>query len=215
MSDLARTNILNRLKHNASFQEVELPPIVPTELTQSEKMDQFQSMMEAVKTEVHRIQADQIAEICLSLIQQKGIQSLLYAPQIDLGKTLEAHETLSEKTKLVAYEESIETFKDTVFQVDAGITSVYAGIAETGTLVLWPTVEEPRLMSLVPPIHIAVIDAKTLYHNFRELLVKKEWTQQMPTNVLLISGPSKTGDIEFILEYGVHGPKEVIVLIVE
>ena len=100
-------------------------------------------------------------------------------------------------------------------EVDASITSTRGGIAETGSLILWPNEDEPRLMSLVPPVHIAVLRASELYTTFHEAMKAQNWAAGMPTNALLISGPSKTADIEQTLAYGVHGPKELIVLIIE
>ena len=70
-------------------------------------------------------------------------------------------------------------------------------------------------MSLVPPIHIAVLEASGLYSTFHEAMHEQNWASGMPTNALLVSGPSKTADIEQTLAYGVHGPKELIVLVVE
>ena len=98
-------------------------------------------------------------------------------------------------------------------EIDAAITSVRAGIATTGTLVIWPTPQEPRTLSLVPPVHIAVLDADRLYTSFEEVVRKEAWQQGMPSNALLISGPSKTADIEQTLSYGIHGPTEVIVFL--
>ena len=107
----------------------------------------------------------------------------------------------------------VEAFKEDLFQIDAGITSVRAGVAETGAVVLWPTSHEPRLMSLVPPVHVAVLDADTIYNSLGEMMTAERWADGMPTNALLISGPSKTADIEFTLVFGVHGPKELVLLI--
>ena len=70
-------------------------------------------------------------------------------------------------------------------------------------------------MSLVPSIHIAVLQADKIYSSFLEVMQKENWSAKMPTNVVLISGPSKTADIEMTLAFGVHGPKELIVLILE
>ena len=83
------------------------------------------------------------------------------------------------------------------------------------TLILWSSESEPRLMSLVPPIHIAVLQADKIYNTFLEVIQKENWADGMPTNAFLISGPSKTADIELTLAFGVHGPKELIVLVVE
>ncbi len=70
-------------------------------------------------------------------------------------------------------------------------------------------------MSLVPPLHIALLDADRLFENFAQLIEKENWAAGMPTNALLISGPSKTADIEQTLAYGIHGPKQLITLILE
>ncbi len=70
-------------------------------------------------------------------------------------------------------------------------------------------------MSLVPPIHLAVLQAETIYHTFSEALREGCWSDRMPTNALLISGPSKTADIEQTLVYGVHGPKQLVVFIIQ
>ncbi len=107
----------------------------------------------------------------------------------------------------------METFKEDLFQIDAGITSTRGGVAETGAVVLWPTENEPRLLSLVPPVHIAVLDADTIYNSLSEMMAMEKWADGMPTNALLISGPSKTADIEFTLVFGVHGPKELTLII--
>ena len=84
---------------------------------------------------------------------------------------------------------------------------------EIGSLVLWPDATEPRLLSLVPPVHVALLDADRLYENFAEIIQAEGWANGMPTNALLISGPSKTADIEQTLAYGIHGPKHLITLL--
>lgn len=70
-------------------------------------------------------------------------------------------------------------------------------------------------MSLVPPVHFALLKASEIYENFYQVQQKQQWPVNMPTNALLVSGPSKTADIEQILAYGAHGPKDLVVLILE
>jgi L-lactate dehydrogenase complex protein LldG len=67
--------------------------------------------------------------------------------------------------ELMAYTEPVETFKADLFHLDAGITTTRGAVADTGAVVLWPTPDEPRLMSLVPPVHVAVLDADTIYNS--------------------------------------------------
>ncbi|SMH34619.1 LutC/YkgG family protein [Azospirillum agricola] len=120
-----------------------------------------------------------------------------------------------EGLRLIPYDRPVEAFKERLFEsIDAGLTSTLGAIAETGSLILWPSAEEPRLLSLVPHIHVALLRADALYDTFWQAMRDNRWAEGMPTNALLISGPSKTADIEQTLAYGVHGPKRLVVVIV-
>ena len=57
------------------------------------------------------------------------------------------------------------------------------------------------------------VEAAKLYASFEELMMAEDWGRDLPSNVVLISGPSKTADIEQTLAYGVHGPTELIVML--
>ena len=78
---------------------------------------------------------------------------------------------------------------------------------------MWPDAHAPRLMSLVPPVHIALLDAQSLHESFAAMIEDEHWAAGLPSNALLISGPSKTADIEQTLAYGIHGPRQLITLI--
>ena len=73
--------------------------------------------------------------------------------------------------------------------------------------------QEPRALSLVPPLNIILLNASAITASFLTLVQAQKLPAQLPTNVLLISGPSKTADIQQTLAYGAHGPKELIVLL--
>ena len=103
--------------------------------------------------------------------------------------------------------------KDDLFTVDVGITSAQAGIAETGTLVLDSSVERNRLVSLVPPIHIAILDASKIFLTLGETLAALQAGEELSPAITFITGPSRTADIELTLTLGVHGPQELYVII--
>jgi L-lactate utilization protein LutC len=102
-----------------------------------------------------------------------------------------------------------------LFNVDVGITRAQAGIAETGTLVLDSAVEKNRLVSLVPPVHIAILDASRIYATLGETLAMLQSDNEPSPVITFITGPSRTADIELTLSVGVHGPQELHVIIVE
>ena len=181
------------------------------------KITQLKTMMESVRTEVHQTaQADWLS-LFADLLKQKQANNLLYAPSIELGKQISDYWSKNnDLPALKTYDRPIEQWKQELFfEVDASITSTLGAIAATGSLIVWPTPDEPRLMSLVPPIHFAILEASKIANNFYEVQQTLNWAENTPTNALLISGPSKTADIEQVLAYGAHGPKELIVLILE
>ncbi|MEP1215862.1 MAG: lactate utilization protein [Marinobacter sp.] len=217
----SRDAILQRLRHRTGGEltapECDFSVLDRPEWSTAEKLDMFERTIESVHGEVHRTTEagwiDRLAEV----LQTRGAQTLLIAKENEIGKALQsATKGREDLPQLLIYDEPVEIWQGSLFsEVDAGITSTRGGIAETGSLILWPTVDEPRLMSLVPPIHIAVLKASELYTTFHQAMQSQNWAAGMPTNALLISGPSKTADIEQTLAYGVHGPKELIVLVIE
>ncbi|HEU4796442.1 MAG TPA: lactate utilization protein [Pyrinomonadaceae bacterium] len=102
-----------------------------------------------------------------------------------------------------------------LFKYDVGITNAQAGIAETGTLVLDSAVERNRLVSLVPPVHIAIINASRIYATLGEALAVLQGGGEVSPAITFITGPSRTGDIEMTLTVGVHGPRELYVIVIE
>ena len=94
-----------------------------------------------------------------------------------------------------------------------GITGAEYALADTGTLVVM-SATEPRLASLLPPVHIAVIESGCILSGLDELLTCEAKPGDRTASMVLITGPSRTADIEQILVRGVHGPGELHVVIV-
>jgi L-lactate dehydrogenase complex protein LldG len=92
---------------------------------------------------------------------------------------------------------------------DIGITSATYALADTGTLVMFSKPGEPRLLSLLPPIHAALVPASSILAGLEDLLARVADPAAYSSSMVLITGPSRTADIEQILIRGVHGPGEI------
>lgn len=111
--------------------------------------------------------------------------------------------------------EKIHAQRDAVFAVDCGITTSLGGIAETGSAVVVPTPAEPRLLSLAVPVHLVVVEVAALVPTLNDWIATGRYQDEVPTNLVLISGASRTADIELVLAMGVHGPKTLLVALIE
>jgi L-lactate dehydrogenase complex protein LldG len=182
-----------------------------------QRTERLRQLMEAVHTETHLTTTDAWPALLEKLLTDKQLPSLLIAPTTPWGAQIAEHFAGRDAAPtLKAYDRPIEQWKAELFNdTPASLTGTLGAIAATGSLILWPTPQEPRLMSLVPPVHFAILKASEVYNNFYEVQQKQQWAQGMPTNALLVSGPSKTADIEQVLAYGAHGPRDLIVLILE
>ena len=218
----ARSRILSRLR--TRHQEAVLPGsdfsiMLRKPMTVRQRIDQLRECMVAVQTEVHCLPRKTWAVQLLELVRVKGLGNLLYAPAAIHGREIESAWAKSGDAapKLLPGHWNRTEWKRQLFTgVDAAITSTRGGIADTGSLVLWPDQDEPRLMSLAPPVHFAVLDGDRIHDTFLDMMRSENWVEGgMPSNVVLISGPSKTADIEQTLAYGVHGPKELVVIVLD
>lgn len=101
---------------------------------------------------------------------------------------------------------------DAVASAEVGITGADYGLAETATLVTLAVTDE-RLASLLPPVHIALVEERRVLANLDEFLTLASLPAEASSSTVFITGPSRTGDIEQILVRGVHGPGELHVVI--
>ncbi|RLB70819.1 MAG: lactate utilization protein [Deltaproteobacteria bacterium] len=101
-------------------------------------------------------------------------------------------------------------------EAEAGITGVNFAIADTGTLVLESTSEDIRLATTLPPKQFALLDPeKIVADGIKAVKPLRQFHQRDPRNyVAYVTGPSRTADIERVLTIGVHGPKELFIILV-
>jgi L-lactate utilization protein LutC len=98
---------------------------------------------------------------------------------------------------------------------EAGVTSAEYALAETGSLVLMASPENPRLASLLPLTHIAVLPLARLLSDIWEFYALHPRALDETCSVVFVTGPSRTADIEQILIRGVHGPGHLHVVFVQ
>ncbi|WDR36198.1 lactate utilization protein [Pseudomonas serboccidentalis] len=189
----------------------------PYTYSAEQRIPQLRKLMEAVHTEIHLTSGADWPALLAQLLRDRQLPSLLIAPTTPHGQRITQHWANNpDLPMLKSYDRPMEEWKAELFNdTPASVTGTLGAIAATGSLILWPTREEPRLMSLVPPVHFALLKASEIRDNFYQVQQEFEWAQGMPTNALLVSGPSKTADIEQVLAYGAHGPKDLVVLILE
>jgi L-lactate dehydrogenase complex protein LldF len=142
-------------------------------------------------------QVHNLGEQILSLLRQKNVSSVMCWERNQLP------------SGLIDYleENGIQIVQEADPSVAAGLTGVLAAIAETGTIALHSGPARPQAASLLPAVHIAVLNSQDIYQSMDQVFTLREIHESAA--VTLISGPSRTADIEMTLTLGVHGPKEV------
>lgn len=100
-------------------------------------------------------------------------------------------------------------------RASAGITGALAGLADTGSLALVTQSTQARLVSLLPPLHIALLPVSRLYPTMAAFFAAHPDVTQLGSNLVFVTGPSRTADIELTLTRGVHGPKFVHVILLD
>ena len=214
-SPSARRAILSRLRAAGPIQPVESPQLdayYSANAPASDRVARFVAAARSWRAEVIETSDEAWPTALLRVLDSKSVRYLLAGRNTPLSARLEA--TVGD-WRLHWYDSPLDEFKTTLFDtVDAGITTTLGGIVETGSLILWPDVNEPRTLSLVPPLHIAVLHETQLLETLYAAIHARRWADALPTNALLITGPSKTADIQRLLVYGAHGPRQLVILLI-
>ena len=106
-----------------------------------------------------------------------------------------------------------EELRELCATCDLGITSADYALGDTGTLVMLSSPLEARMISLLPPAHLAIVPADCILGSLDELFAILPNPAELTSSMVLITGPSRTADIEQILVRGVHGPGEITVVV--
>jgi len=227
MSD-ARARILDRLRRDAPATTAAVGSIdsridahyasrraalSPQSDSQAARVEQLQRMLEASHAEVIVASADAWPAELARRLARAGARRVLVDTARPEGAALAR--ALPGAVAAVPYAQPIEAWKVQLFEtIDAGFTVARSGIAATGTLIVEPDAGSPRTVSLVPPLHVALVHANTLHADLHAAVAAEQWSAGMPTNLVMVSGPSKTSDIQQTLAYGAHGPRQLWVVIV-
>lgn len=151
------------------------------------------------------VRPEELAEKLIAFLQSSGCKKIAL-PVSPLLEALGLIDALNHAGfELLHWDQSTA---DAVYDCDCGVTDVYAAVAETGSIVVRASVEHGRLLSLVPPIHVAIVEPRLIVPDLVDLMEKIS-REPVHAGVTLITGPSKTSDIEGNLVTGVHGPEIV------
>ncbi|MGK5045439.1 LutC/YkgG family protein [Janthinobacterium sp. GB4P2] len=174
----------------------------------------MQAALRAAHADVDCVSSDAWPALLAQRLDAHGARRLLFDTGSTEGQALRA--ALPPKVEALSFERPLAQWKGELFDtVDAGFTVARSGIAATGTLVIAPDAATPRTVSLAPPLHICLVYASTLHAHLHAAARAERWADGMPANLVLVSGPSKTSDIQQTLAYGAHGPRWLWVLIVD
>jgi len=187
--------------------------LVSTEITEAASLaDLFKASLEAVDGHCLIVHDETELVQALTTIMRTLRQTKLASLRVAVSDSTQVRR-LVELIELDLDEVAVTPSAADVFSFDIGISAAQAGIAETGTLLLDSSRERHRLVSLVPPVHIAILDASQIVASLGEALALMQQDEQVSPIVTLVTGPSRTVDIELTLAIGVHGPQELYVVI--
>lgn len=179
-----------------------------------QQLDAMQTALRASHAQVDCVSMDAWPALLAQRLGEHGVRRLLLDVCSAEGQALRA--ALPSGVETLSFERPLVQWKNELFDsVDAGFTVARSGIAATGTLVIAPDAATPRTVSLAPPLHICLVYTSTLHADLHAAARAERWADGMPANLVLVSGPSKTSDIQQTLAYGAHGPRWLWVLIID
>lgn len=187
------------------------PGLIPerAQLPHPAQVDLMESMLVELSATVQRVNAiDQVPDAVVDYLKARNLpQEIRLAPSKALLGLSWADQSLLKTSSGPAREPD-----------QVSVTGAFAGVAETGTLMLHSGAESPTTLNFLPENHVVVLRSSQVVGAYEEAwtrLRKAFGNGTMPRTLNMISGPSRTGDIEQKIELGAHGPRRLHVIIVE
>ena len=188
------------------------PPTLasPPAPTGESRIQRFVDVLAGLGTAVRRVPDEAAAAAAVQEVLSEAAVTRLALSDSALVQRLASTLSVPERIEATAPREQL-------LSAEAGLSCAQWGIAETGTLILESERERHRLVSLLPPLHIAILETRSLLDTLGEGLsaVHRDRVDQLDRAITFITGPSRTADIELTLVIGVHGPKRLHVILLD
>lgn len=169
-------------------------------------VDEYIAMQSANKGIV--VESSDLLKDLKEILQTLDSKNCIYSPSIE-----KLIAPLKDECHLTPYNKSVDDIRDTLFSTDTAIIKASCGIADIGVFGVASSKNEPRLASLITKNCIAILNKKHIVKSISEG-INKIRGKSLPSNMVLIAGPSRTADIELKTVFGVHGPQVVYILLV-
>ncbi len=204
----AREEILGRLKANVEI--VPMPPAWVSRRRFENLTVQFDEALTAVGGKVIRVDDFDGALAALGgLLRELGVEKGVVS-----GKRPLSTVNFSNQFPKIAWHivgENDGNLRDFCAVADVGISGALSALAETGSVLIESGAGKSRMATLLPPVHIVMLSAECITSDLFTWAAAR--SVPPPTNMVFVSGPSKTADIEQTLAVGVHGPKRFIAIV--
>ncbi len=173
----------------------------------------FKEQNEALEGRVHRVNTSSDAlTVMLDEIKRAGAADVV-AAHSSLIEEVELRRRVNEQGGSCKFNPPL----DIIEQAGIGICEYELGIADTGTIVHDASEIHTRLVSMLPLVHIALLRTSSLVETFEKALeiITRTYDGRVPDFLALVTGPSRTSDIECVSTIGVHGPKSLIIICID
>jgi len=185
-----------------------VPNLIPgrAQLDRRGQLDLFARMAGAAACEVTRVAAaDEVPAAVAAFLRKHNLPlDLAQAPAETLDALPWEREPMLQRRRGAAAPGDLVT-----------VTPAFAGIAETGTLMLTSGAATPTTLNLLPDNHVVVLDASQVVGVYEEAWARLRATGPMPRTVNFVTGPSRTGDIEQTIYMGAHGPRRLHIVLID
>ena len=202
----AREEILGRLRENGEI--VHMPSAWQSGRRYTYLTAQFEKALTAVGGQVIRVGNFDEAVMALG----DSLREIEVEKGIVNGELIETnlpHQFPDIEWHVVG--QSDGDLRDFCAVADVGISGATAALAETGSVLIESGAGKSRMATLLPPVHIVILPAERITADLFTWSAARNGLP--PTNMVFVSGPSKTADIEQTLAVGVHGPKRFVVIV--
>lgn len=182
-------------------------------------VQQFIGNLRTLQTEVLRVSPEDAGQALDRIFESASVRSVVYWDDerlhaIGLSRLLDEKGVVHRAWDTAVDEQELRNY---TAGVEMGIAYAELGLSETGSVMLWNGGGRGRMVSLLPPVFVVFLSEKTIVPRLTEAAeyIREKVPVRLPACVNFITGPSRTGDIEMDLAFGVHGPGKVYVILLK